>query len=82
VLHVRQQVVRLDGRKLVSTPTTGTSRRDLPLLDTHIELLNKQREVLGDLATVKDLVFPNEEATTAGRTASRSTCAGSVRVWD
>jgi integrase len=61
VLRVRQQVVRLDGRRLVTTPKTGTSRRDLPVTDWHIALLQKQREALGERAGVKDLVFPNEQ---------------------
>lgn len=60
-LHVRQHVIRMDKRELVSTPKTSTSRRGLPLTDEHIELLKRHKQALGERANIKDLVFPNDE---------------------
>jgi integrase len=60
VLRVRQHVVRLDNQTLVTTPKTGSSRRDLPLSDDLVSLLHAHKLKLGALGRVKGLVFPNQ----------------------
>jgi integrase len=59
VLHVRQQVIRLDTAIAITTPKTPTSRRDLPLAEDLLAMLREHKLRLGTRARVKDLVFPN-----------------------
>jgi integrase len=61
VLRIRQQVIRLDNQILVTTPKTESSRRDIPFPNDIADLLRAQRQKLGALAHVRDLVFPNAE---------------------
>lgn len=61
VLHVRQQVIRLDGEIKVTTPKTPSSRRDIPLPDDLVTPLREYKLQLGARAHVKGLVFPNEQ---------------------
>src|SRR5262249_12546880 len=61
VIHIRQQVIRLDNEIVVTTPKTPSSRRDIPITDYEIALLREHKLVLGPRAYVKDLVFPNAQ---------------------
>lgn len=41
VLRIRQQVVQIDGKVYITTPKTKSSRRSVPLMDEHIEMLDR-----------------------------------------
>lgn len=43
VLRIRQQVIALDGKAEITKPKTKSSRRTLPLLDEHVEMLEAHR---------------------------------------
>lgn len=58
ILHIRQQVIRLDNQILVTKPKTPSARRELPLQDDIATMLREHRLTLGERGRV--YVFPNE----------------------
>lgn len=59
IMSVRQQVIRLDNDKLVTTPKTDLSRRDIPITDDAVAKLRDRKEKQSETARAKGLVFPN-----------------------
>jgi integrase len=58
-IHIKQQIVSLDGDIRVTKPKTESSIRDVPITGRHAAMLKDHREFLGDLG--KQFVFPNED---------------------
>lgn len=71
IMSVRQQVIRLDTSKLVTTPKTELSRRDIPITDEMVARLCAHRDGQSEAQRAKGLIFPNsqgEERSPAGLT--------------
>lgn len=59
VIHVRQQVIRLDRDILVTKPKTESAIRDIPIPDDILSLIRAHKLTLG--ARGRIYVFPNDE---------------------
>lgn len=58
VIHIRQQVIRLDNEILVTTPKTDSSKRDIPAADDVLLILLDHKQTLGERGHT--YVFPND----------------------
>jgi integrase len=58
-IHIKQQVISLDGDVRITKPKTDSSARDVPFTGRHAAMLKDHKAFLGKLG--EQFVFPNEE---------------------